>query len=342
MSWRSKVGAVVLLALLGCPSDPAATDATSEGGSSTSSSTSSSSTSASSSESSTSSPDSSSSSSETGAPLPECPEYGGGQSVGTVEDPMLTEISGLGVSRTHAGVLWVHNDSGDDARVFAIDDTGATLASFAIEGVIALDWEDMAIGPGPDDGVDYLFIGDIGDNPELRANVVVYRVPEPDPSTGGDTIPGVARITLNYPDGAHNAETLLVDPETGDIVIVTKNERGMSGIWRAPFPHETGAAIDLEQIGELAFGVGALPGSPLATGGDISPDGATIAVRTYDTIYAWRRTPGATLAEAFATDPCALPMMPEPQGETIALTDDAYFTVSEGELSTLFRFELDG
>ena len=65
-----------------------------------------------------------------------------------------------------------------------------------------------------------LYVGDIGDNASRRASIDVYRVPEP--RVGAAASAPAARLRLRYPDGAHDAEALLVDPLRGDLVIVTK------------------------------------------------------------------------------------------------------------------------
>ena len=83
----------------------------------------------------------------------------------TVASDELNEISGVVESRTRTGVLWVHNDSGDTARIFAIGLDGRTLGTFGLAGIQARDWEDLAAGPGPVAGRRYLFVGDIGDTP---------------------------------------------------------------------------------------------------------------------------------------------------------------------------------
>jgi hypothetical protein len=168
--------------------------------------------------------------------------------------------------------------------------------------------------------------------------VQVYRVAEPDPALAPPTLDGVEQLVLQYPDGAHNAETLLSDPQTGDLFIVTKAASGASRVFRAPFPQPVGRTIELEPIAELGFGVGQLPGSTLTTGGDISPAGDVIAVRTYSGAFAWRRADGWTIAEAFATEPCPLPTMPEPQGEALAIGSDGFFTLSEGTSQPIWFF----
>ena len=63
-----------------------------------------------------------------------------------------------------------------------------TIGRFEMEGVDMFDFEDIALGPGPEgpDGPDYIYIGDIGNNWDGHCrginadDYVVYRIPEPD------------------------------------------------------------------------------------------------------------------------------------------------------------------
>jgi hypothetical protein len=64
---------------------------------------------------------------------------GAPQQVGTVTHSELPEVSGVVASRTHPDVLWVHNDSGDRARVFAVNRSGVTLRQYPIDGATAVD-----------------------------------------------------------------------------------------------------------------------------------------------------------------------------------------------------------
>src|SRR5262249_7387635 len=118
-------------------------------------------------------------SADSGSAEIQCPTYGPAVEAGTVDSDAIFEASGLVASRAHSGVWWVHNDSGDSARVFAISSEGALLGTFQLAGASAQDWEDIALGPGPKSGVDYLYLGDIGDNGEARENIVVWRLEEP-------------------------------------------------------------------------------------------------------------------------------------------------------------------
>ena len=243
---------------------------------------------------------------------------------GTVRSSQTPELSGLVLSRSQPGVLWAHNDSGDRPRVFALRADGTVLADLDVPGAEASDWEDIAIRGRT------LYLGDIGDNARQRRTVDVYRVAEPDVPATGTTAPAT-RLRLRYPDGAHDAETLLVDPRSGAIAIVTKELDGRSGVYVA-----RGSQGRLRLAARLDLGLGSL-----ATGGDVSADGRVIAIRTYGSVFVWRRAPGTSLAAALRGKPCASPTpLREGQGEALALTRDgrAFFTVPEGLHAAIRRY----
>ena len=266
----------------------------------------------------------------------DCPVFLDGQNMGTVESVYINEASGIAFSGKNPGVLWVHNDSGDSARVFAMDIYGNHLGIYNLTGAGAADWEDMAVGPGPDAGESYLYLGDIGDNSALRSSVTVYRVPEPEVSTSQSPVnvnlSGTVSITLAYPDGARDAETLMVDPETKDIYVVSKRETP-SRVYRAPYPQSTTSTITMQFKTVLPWG--------WATGGDISPSGDEILIRGYLSASLWGRPSGTDLWDAFASGECPVPLVSEPQGEAICFDSDAdgYITTSEGYYKPIYYFE---
>ncbi|MFH1613655.1 MAG: hypothetical protein ABIG61_01030 [Planctomycetota bacterium] len=264
------------------------------------------------------------------------PQFEAGVSAGTVESSLLNEASGLSASRKNKNVLWAHNDSGDSARVFAMSTTGRHLGIYNLSGAATVDWEDMALGPGPVDGIDYLYLGDIGDNGATRPYVKVYRVPEPvvdaNQSPVNTTLAGVQAITLQYPDGARDAETLMVDPLTKDIYIISKRET-YSRLYRASYPQSTTAVITMEYKCSLPWG--------WATGGDISADGREIIVRGYFNASVWQRDRDADLSEAFSNSQFPAPLRSEPQGEAICFVKGfgcGYFTVSENIGQPIYYF----
>lgn len=167
-----------------------------------------------------------------------CPLFAPGVDRGAVAEPALVETSGIVASRRSPGVLWAHNDSGDSPRIFALDTEGRALGTYAVQSAEALDWEDIAAGPGPEEGTGYLYIGDIGDNPETRASVAIYRVLEPavDPAAPADGTLEAERMDVTYEDGASDSETLFFDPESGALFTVQKTGDRAARIYRiGPF-----------------------------------------------------------------------------------------------------------
>ena len=210
--------------------------------------------------------------------------YGPPTTIATLKDASISESSGIVASRTNPGAYWTHNDDG--TFIYAFDTRGESLGVFRVSGARALDWEDIAIGPGPQPDKSYLYIGDIGDNNAARSEIVVYRLPEPTPSAEtskqtkarpGLTEPAEA-IRLRYPDGKFDAEVLLVHPATGNIYIVTKVAVRDPVVYEAAAPLDTGKVITMRRIGEIH--VPSLFGGVL-TGGSISPDGRRVAFCDY-------------------------------------------------------------
>jgi hypothetical protein len=241
--------------------------------------------------------------------------------LGRVNAASATELSGLVLARS--GVLWTLNDSGDSPRVFGLDRRGRLLREVAVTGAEAVDWEDIAIRGKT------LYAGDIGDNLAQRPEVAVYRFGEPGP---GVTSVAAERIALKYPDGAHDAEALLVDPRDGTVAIVTKDLGGASGVYTST------RGGSLKKRGTLKLGIG-----QLITAGDVSGDGRTIVLRSYDRAFVWTRGRKESLARALKRAPCSADadLLDEGQGESIALTRDgrAFYTVPEGPNPVLRRYD---
>jgi len=287
-------------------------------------------------------------------PFAACPSFDNGRSRGFISSqnlieqlvsPVIVEASGIAASRTNANVIYTHNDSGGEPEIFAIQTTnGHRLATYRLEGADTNDWEDISVGPGPEPGVSYIYVGDIGDNGGNRENINVYRVREPVVPTSGTpvsvTLRDVEQLELRYPDGGNNAETMMVDPVTGDLYVVGKDGSGTSPVYRASPPFIPFDRVVMELVTTLRFGDPPLEGRRETTAGDFSPSGNLIAIRTYDAIHIWRRPRGRTVDEAFASEPCDAPQVDEPQGEAICFdaASSGYFTLSEGRGQQLYYF----
>jgi hypothetical protein len=258
-----------------------------------------------------------------------------GQPMGKVESASLCELSGIAASRRNPGVLYVHNDSGDTPRIYAINEKAQLLGTCHIEGAKARDWEDIAVGPGPDPNRHYLYLGDIGDNQSKRPEVTVYRLPEPRVDAarpfGAMTVGPAEALRLVYPDRPRDAETLLVDPLTRDIYLIAKREL-FPRVYRAAWPQSTAEPTRMKQVAVLPWS--------FPTAGDVSPDGRRVIVRSLYNASLWDRPAGEPLWRAFSGKQTPLPLADEPQGEAICFDrqGSGYFTISEGLHPTLYYF----
>jgi hypothetical protein len=264
--------------------------------------------------------------------------------LGQIEDEAVAESSGLVASRRNPGRLWTHNDSDNPPLLFCVEPDGGSCGRWTVAGADNVDWEDIAAGPGPQPGENYLYVGDIGDNTESRAEVVVYRVVEPvvpararvpgDASSGAVTLAGTTApataLHLHYPDGPHDAESLMVHPTTGDLYVVTK-ALGATAVYKA--------SPDGGELTRLAtLGLGPLA---LVTGGDISPDGRRVALCTLLAGYELTVDPadsaGFDAVWTRAAAPVALPGRAQGEGIAYRLDGDALLLTSEGYPSPLFE-----
>lgn len=247
--------------------------------------------------------------------------YTAPQALGTLDNGDIDEASGLVASQVHPFLLYTHNDSGGEPEVYMIDTLGKYQGKIKLDGVRNQDWEDIAVGPGKEAGSTYIYVGDIGDNNAKRDKVQVYRFPEP-AALQEDVTVQAERITLTYPGGPRDAETLMVDPWNGDLLILSKRDTSNT-LYRATAEQLDAKEVVLEKVMKLPI--------TMAVGGDISADGKHILIKNYWAVYYWEREEGESLTEVFARTPIQLPYKPEPQGEAIGFSasGDRYYTLSE-------------
>jgi hypothetical protein len=235
----------------------------------------------------------------------------------TLTDPRIIESSDLVASALHPGLLWTTNDSGDGPRIFGVDPKGKTVAVATLRGARARDWEALAPGRSAD-GTPLLWVGDIGDNLGTWPSVRVYRIDEPTKLGNHDV--SWTGYDLRYPDGPRNAETLLVNPSTGRLYVVSKLVEG-AAVYEAPLPLRTDRVNVLTRVASAPA---------LVTDGAFSPDGKTVALRDY--VWAWR--------SSSVKGPWHQIQIPlEPQGESLTWTPDgrAVLIGSEGYHSVVWR-----
>ncbi len=262
-------------------------------------------------------------------------EFGSRQNLGTIENDAIVEASGLVASRKNPGVLWTHNDSGDKARLFAIDMSGQHLGEYEIDGISNRDWEDIAIGPGPVEEEAYLYIADIGDNDYRYKDKFIYRIPEPVVNPAAEAVDtvltGAETITFRYPGARYNAETLMLDPVSRDLLIVTK-QAGSADVFRLPYPQSTTETMIAESMITLEL-YGGDWGKMV--GGDISANGLEMLIKSYYQIFYWIRSDSTIpWRDILQANVVFVPYIAEPLGEAVCWATDGsgYYTLSEEAL----------
>lgn len=233
-----------------------------------------------------------------------------------IRDDQINESSGLTAGRRHRGVLYTHNDSGDGARIYAIGPDGATQAVLTLPDASARDWEDIAAGPN-----ESLWVADIGDNAGSRTEIHLFRTHEP-ATLRSQSLPST-RFRLVYPDGSHDAEALLVRPNTGRVFIVSKQSSG-AAVYRAPKRLRADAVNRLTRVRSAPARV---------TAGDFAPDGERLVLRDQQRAYLYPRLFG----QARVID---LPDMPQGESAAFGASGRAMYFGSERVDSTVWRIPL--
>ena len=232
----------------------------------------------------------------------------------------LDEASGIADSKTNPGYVWVQEDGGNPNDIALLSHDGVLLKKFIIKSAVNHDWEDIALANGPIAGTNYIYVADIGDNNLAFSQHALYRFAEP--GTAAKEVSDYDQITFQYPDGAHDAEAILVDNTTKDIYIITKRDAS-SKIYKLPYPQSTAAINTAVLSGSLTFsGV---------TSAAFSSDNKEILIRTYEKIYYWKKKKEQSIEQTLAETPVVLSYQLEPQGEAICFKNDnsGFFTLSE-------------
>lgn len=259
---------------------------------------------------------------------------------GQIKSADITESSGIAASKCQDNVLWTHNDSGDDAFVFAMNSAGENLGKWKVPNAQNVDWEDIATYKDKS-GKCFIYIGEIGDNKAKRPEHSIFRIAEPAVtkavSTDTLTTAESESFQFSYPDVNQDAETLMVHPKTGDVYVVTKRVSGPAGIYRIRPDFGSGSIQKAKRVGDLS--VPAIPNGFL-TGGDISPDGRAVIICDYTQAYQYRLPQGETdFAKVWLQEPETVNLGKRKGGEAICYSADgaSLFATSEGKNSPVIE-----
>jgi hypothetical protein len=266
--------------------------------------------------------------------------------IGQVAVAELDESSGLATGTTAPNIFWTMNDD-TDPTLYALSARGDELGRLRITGAKNVDWESLAIGPCDD--ASCIYIGDTGDNEAKRPDRTIYRVREPKKT--GDRFPASASarsVIYKYSDGPKDVEAMYVSGD-GSIWLISKRPlRDSTGRHRPALVYRLPPAAWSAPTGiaELVDSLTIIPGSSpsrLITDAALSPDGRTLAIRTYGELYLFDADSATGRPSAAAPRRvCDLTPVAERQGEGIAWEsiDGTFLLTSEGSETPKTRSSL--
>ena len=274
-----------------------------------------------------------------------CAQANLGIITGKLASPELKEVSGMAPSAIHPGIFYVHNDSGDPSRFFAVTTKGKLMATYYFttkdhHKIHVKDCEDIAAGPGPEKGAPYIYLADIGDNMGWRNAVKLYRFKEPNLIKPLDTVEATV-FQLQYPDGPRDAETMMIDPLEKMIYILSKREDSVS-LYCFPLNSNENEKIVLTYCGKLFF-----PGHKAdkwVVAGDISANGKAVLIKTNGAVYYFKRIGRESIYKTLQRSPVQQKKFSgHGQQEAIAFApgNKGFYVMAEGRNTPIYYYPLE-
>ena len=245
------------------------------------------------------------------------------------------EISGIVRSKSDKNVFWVHNDSGDQPRVFAIDSMGQFYQSdryknregITIAGATNVDWEDITM-----DNKGNLVIEDSGNNTNDRHDLVLYVIPEPSPVASNTTF--LKKLFFKYPDQKtfspkvdFNYDSEAIFFADGKFHILSKDRMDTNTRLYRMDEEKTDEVNTLTLLDKFNIG-------GKVTAADASEDGNRIVVITYKDIWIFERT--SPTGSYFNGKISWLPVI-APQIESVCFKDANTLWLVDEETAEIFE-----
>lgn len=249
------------------------------------------------------------------------------------------ELSGIVKSRSNKNVFWVHNDSGDQPRVFAIDSTGNFYQSdryrnyegILIGGATNVDWEDITM-----DNKGNLVVADVGNNGNDRKDLVLYVVPEPSPNASNTT--WLKKLFFKYPDQKTFADRADFNYDCEAVFFADNRfhflSKNRSDSYTKLYRMDTEKTDDVNTLTLVdRFNIGGR-----VTAADATEDGTKLVVITYEAIWLFERK--AKDASYFNGNIWWLPV-DAPQIESVCFKDEKTLWLLDEEKSALYEVPLN-
>ena len=253
---------------------------------------------------------------------------------GLIENQELNECSGMAWS-TEDNIVWAHNDSGGETRIYGFEPDGTDLGHVNIDIPQMGDWEDMTRFTL--NGESYLLIADVGDNYRWRPQLYLFVVKEPtrEALEERQTVTPDWMTVYRYPEGYRDSEGVAVDAEAGWVYLASKRTVPAE-IYRVQLKPESEMTLDSTPI--TAERVADLTGIPrpneidllqdpkwgsnrsMPTAMDMQANRAVVV--TYKDAYLYDRLPAQTWAETLSGIPSRIALPHAYARESVTLTED--------------------
>jgi hypothetical protein len=281
--------------------------------------------------------------------------YGGYQiinahiiSSGTISDRNIGEASGIAVSRIHEDMIWVINDSGNSASVYALNPKGEVMGTLNVQGVSNNDWEDLASFEY--EGKPYILIADVGDNVARRKACFLHFIEEPDIKKTSDvfflSVKPSWSLTYTYEDGPRDCEAVAVDIIHRRVFLLTKRDNPPL-LYELPLTRQKNAVAkkcaEIKPLPRRTQGIkDFIEYSNQPTAMDISADGSSAVILTYGSAFYFSNKKSADWATVFSESQRRIMFPPLQQAESVCFDRDgsSIFITSEQIPAPLLKIDV--
>ncbi len=251
------------------------------------------------------------------------------------------ENSGIVKSRLWPDLFWMHNDSGDEPRIYAVRKDGSVLLSDRYEvpgtligGAINVDWEDITV-----DNAGHLIVADFGNNGNDRRDLVLYFLHEPAPNAGRTT--WFRRVFFCYPDQLKfpapkedfNFDAEAIFTINNNVFVLTKHRSdSTTTLYKLDASAvKSDELVTLELVDEFDI-------RGQATGADATADGKRLVIVTYTAFWLFEvEDPNRPLRGTVTW----LPYTGPKQVEAVCFVDEKTLLAADEETGKLFEISLD-
>jgi len=252
---------------------------------------------------------------------------------GYITSEKISEASGIAISRINQGIMWINNDSGNSATLYAVNMQGKHIATLNISGVTNYDWEDLATFNYQDNN--YLLIADTGDNFLERKNYQLHVVKEPQLNLLDNNIQILTAkpkwtTTFSYKDQSKDVESVAIDTKNKRVLLLTKRDFPHELYSLPLIPEKTQQPINAQRLSKIPEFPAPLKSrlgiidimhySNMPTAMDIASDDSMAVVLTYSSAYLYCKQPNDDWVQAFNKEPKRIDFPTLMQGEAIGFS----------------------